>query len=96
MLVQDKSIISLVLLCRCDTCMNWYHFSCLDPPVKKSPKHRGYQWYCEDCERAEEEASGNLALQLEAAGVEEYSESFTMEIVQGGAGVSFDGAVTTL
>lgn len=33
----------------------WYHFGCLDPPVKKSPKQRGYQWYCEECDSDSED-----------------------------------------
>uniref|UniRef100_A0A6A7G0N3 Mucin-5AC-like n=1 Tax=Hirondellea gigas TaxID=1518452 RepID=A0A6A7G0N3_9CRUS len=34
----------------CDECHKAYHFNCLDPPLKKSPKRRGYSWFCEDCE----------------------------------------------
>ncbi|XP_064470964.1 PHD finger protein 14-like [Ornithodoros turicata] len=33
----------------CDACNKGYHFLCLHPPVKKSPKQRGYTWHCEDC-----------------------------------------------
>ncbi|KAF6029922.1 PHF14 [Bugula neritina] len=40
---------------KCDACLNWHHFACLDPPVKKSPKPRGYQWFCDECEVKEEE-----------------------------------------
>ena len=35
---------------RCDECKKCYHFTCLDPPVKKSPKRRGYSWHCADCD----------------------------------------------
>lgn len=35
---------------RCDECRKGYHFTCLDPPVKKSPKRRGYSWHCADCD----------------------------------------------
>ncbi|PVD35624.1 hypothetical protein C0Q70_02587 [Pomacea canaliculata] len=35
---------------RCDECLLSYHFGCLDPPVKKSPKVRGYTWHCEACD----------------------------------------------
>lgn len=35
---------------RCDQCQKWHHFACLDPPAKKSPKPRGYLWYCDACE----------------------------------------------
>nr|CAD7462474.1 unnamed protein product [Timema tahoe] len=34
----------------CDECMKCFHFTCLDPPVKKSPKMRGYSWHCADCD----------------------------------------------
>ncbi|XP_058796321.1 PHD finger protein 14 isoform X2 [Phymastichus coffea] len=34
----------------CDECKRCYHFTCLDPPVKKSPKRRGYSWHCADCD----------------------------------------------
>lgn len=35
---------------KCDECMKNYHFQCLDPPLKKSPKKRGYSWHCADCD----------------------------------------------
>ncbi|KAJ3621506.1 hypothetical protein MTP99_003629 [Tenebrio molitor] len=35
---------------RCDDCQKVYHFACLDPPLKKSPKKRGYSWHCADCD----------------------------------------------
>nr|CAI5850707.1 unnamed protein product [Callosobruchus analis] len=35
---------------KCDECQKYYHFSCLDPPLKKSPKKRGYSWHCADCD----------------------------------------------
>ncbi|CAG5130458.1 unnamed protein product, partial [Candidula unifasciata] len=35
---------------RCDECMLFYHLNCLDPPMKKSPKVRGYAWHCEACD----------------------------------------------
>ncbi|XP_060068807.1 PHD finger protein 14-like [Ylistrum balloti] len=34
----------------CDECKLSYHFGCLDPPAKKSPKQRGYSWHCEACD----------------------------------------------
>ncbi|XP_012283538.1 PHD finger protein 14 isoform X1 [Orussus abietinus] len=37
-------------LVRCDECKKCYHFTCLDPPVKKTPKRRGYSWHCADCD----------------------------------------------
>ncbi|XP_077483322.1 PHD finger protein 14 isoform X2 [Amblyomma americanum] len=33
----------------CDECKKGYHFLCLYPPVRKSPKQRGYTWNCEEC-----------------------------------------------
>ncbi|XP_050728179.1 uncharacterized protein LOC127004474 isoform X3 [Eriocheir sinensis] len=36
----------------CDECNKAYHFNCLEPPLKKSPKRRGYSWFCEDCDSA--------------------------------------------
>ena len=43
--------ISLLFLsfCRCDECHLHYHFLCLDPPVKKSPKNPGFNWTCAQC-----------------------------------------------
>ncbi|XP_060523888.1 PHD finger protein 14 isoform X2 [Cylas formicarius] len=35
---------------KCDECQKLYHFSCLDPPLKKTPKRRGYSWHCADCD----------------------------------------------
>lgn len=34
----------------CDECLKNFHFHCLDPPVKKSPKVRGYSWHCANCD----------------------------------------------
>ncbi|XP_061387311.1 PHD finger protein 14 [Musca vetustissima] len=39
----------------CDECRKHYHFTCLDPPLKKSPKIRGYSWHCADCDPTDEE-----------------------------------------
>ncbi|KAJ8927620.1 hypothetical protein NQ314_019898 [Rhamnusium bicolor] len=38
------------MLVICDECQKNYHFTCLDPPVKKTPKRRGYSWHCADCD----------------------------------------------
>lgn len=46
-------------LVRCDECRLCYHFGCLDPPLKKSPKQTGYGWICQECDTSsskEEEA----------------------------------------
>lgn len=37
-------------LFRCDECKKNFHFHCLDPPVKKTPKRRGYSWHCANCD----------------------------------------------
>ncbi|XP_063755195.1 PHD finger protein 14 isoform X2 [Eleginops maclovinus] len=37
-------------LVRCDQCRLCYHFGCLDPPLKKSPKQTGYGWICQECD----------------------------------------------
>uniref|UniRef100_A0A671S118 PHD finger protein 14 n=1 Tax=Sinocyclocheilus anshuiensis TaxID=1608454 RepID=A0A671S118_9TELE len=34
----------------CDECRLCYHFGCLDPPLKKSPKQTGYGWICQECD----------------------------------------------
>ncbi|XP_046610280.1 PHD finger protein 14 isoform X1 [Neodiprion virginianus] len=43
-------------LVRCDECKKCYHFTCLEPPVKKSPKRRGYSWHCADCDPSASES----------------------------------------
>ncbi|XP_060801799.1 PHD finger protein 14 isoform X3 [Amyelois transitella] len=37
-------------LVRCDECYKRYHFTCLEPPLNKNPKKRGYSWHCADCD----------------------------------------------
>ncbi|XP_037809400.1 PHD finger protein 14 [Lucilia sericata] len=39
----------------CDECRKHYHFTCLDPPLKKTPKIRGYSWHCADCDPTDDE-----------------------------------------
>uniref|UniRef100_A0A4W6CFV9 PHD finger protein 14 n=1 Tax=Lates calcarifer TaxID=8187 RepID=A0A4W6CFV9_LATCA len=46
-------------LVRCDECRLCYHFGCLDPPLKKSPKQTGYGWICQECDTS----SSKLSLQ---------------------------------
>ncbi|RWS11664.1 PHD finger protein 14-like isoform X2 [Dinothrombium tinctorium] len=59
---QTENVRNLV---QCDSCFLFYHFSCLNPPLKKSPKRRGYQWLCDDCgseddsDEIEESQDGN-------------------------------------
>ncbi|CAH0778308.1 unnamed protein product [Bemisia tabaci] len=40
----------------CDECKRCFHFGCLDPPVKKSPKVRGYSWHCANCDPTESDS----------------------------------------
>ncbi|XP_050794550.1 PHD finger protein 14 isoform X2 [Gopherus flavomarginatus] len=58
-------------LVRCDECRLCYHFGCLEPPLKKSPKQTGYGWICQECDSTSSkdsepsnevvsEASGNV------------------------------------
>ncbi|CAH1733453.1 unnamed protein product [Aphis gossypii] len=35
---------------QCDKCSEHYHFCCINPPVKKTPKVFGYSWHCEECD----------------------------------------------
>ncbi|XP_061738613.1 PHD finger protein 14 isoform X4 [Nerophis ophidion] len=42
-------------LVRCDECHLCYHFGCLDPPLKKSPKQTGYAWICQECDASAKE-----------------------------------------
>lgn len=41
----------------CDDCYKRYHFTCLEPPLKKSPKKRGYSWHCADCDPTASESN---------------------------------------
>uniref|UniRef100_A0A7N8YL31 PHD finger protein 14 n=1 Tax=Mastacembelus armatus TaxID=205130 RepID=A0A7N8YL31_9TELE len=45
-------------LVRCDECRLCYHFGCLDPPLKKSPKQTGYGWICQECDTSLSVLSG--------------------------------------
>ncbi|XP_033099268.1 PHD finger protein 14-like [Anneissia japonica] len=49
---QEGNFTNLV---RCDKCKSCYHFGCLTPPLKKSPKQRGYEWFCTDCDSLSED-----------------------------------------
>lgn len=48
---------TLANLVQCDECMKGFHFACLDPPVKKSPKVRGYSWHCANCDPTETDSN---------------------------------------
>jgi len=39
-------------LVSCDNCKLEFHFFCLVPPLKYSPKRRGYSWFCANCDDA--------------------------------------------
>ncbi len=47
-------------LVRCDECRRCFHFWCLQPPVKKSPKVAGYGWQCTDCSPSEVDSDWHL------------------------------------
>ena len=47
-------------LVRCDVCKKCFHFSCLLPPVKKSPKVAGYSWHCNDCDPSDRDSDWHL------------------------------------
>nr|XP_040582724.1 PHD finger protein 14-like [Lepeophtheirus salmonis] len=47
-------------LVRCDECQKCYHFSCLFPPVKKTPKVAGYGWHCNECDPSDVDSDWHL------------------------------------
>ena len=47
-------------LVRCDECRKCYHFDCLVPPVKKSPKVAGWSWHCIDCDPSDVDSDWHL------------------------------------
>jgi len=47
-------------LVRCDECLKCYHFGCLNPPVKKTPKVSGWAWSCSDCAPSDEDKGWHL------------------------------------
>ncbi|XP_051948255.1 PHD finger protein 14-like [Xyrauchen texanus] len=61
-------------LVRCDECLLCYHFGCLDPPLKKSPKQTGYGWICQECDtsssKEEEEVVEEDSMKEETAELE--------------------------
>ncbi|XP_044861201.1 PHD finger protein 14 isoform X5 [Mauremys mutica] len=48
-------------LVRCDECRLCYHFGCLEPPLKKSPKQTGYGWICQECDSTSSKEDENEA-----------------------------------
>lgn len=49
-----------VSLVRCDECKRCYHFGCLIPPLKKSPKVPGYGWHCNECDPSDRDSDWHL------------------------------------
>lgn len=49
-------------LVRCDECRLCYHFGCLDPPLKKSPKQTGYGWICQECDSSSSKVRGKTSV----------------------------------
>uniref|UniRef100_A0A3B4B9D1 PHD-type domain-containing protein n=1 Tax=Periophthalmus magnuspinnatus TaxID=409849 RepID=A0A3B4B9D1_9GOBI len=49
-------------LVRCDQCSLCYHFGCLDPPLKKSPKQTGYGWICQECDTSSSKVSRDVTV----------------------------------
>jgi len=47
-------------LVRCDECARCFHFGCLNPPCKKSPKVHGWSWACSDCAPSDVDKSWHL------------------------------------
>ncbi|KHJ95238.1 PHD-finger [Oesophagostomum dentatum] len=44
------------LMIGCDSCHEFYHIGCLDPPLEKVPKKVNCEWHCADCcENSDEE-----------------------------------------
>ncbi|XP_066440711.1 PHD finger protein 14 isoform X2 [Eleutherodactylus coqui] len=53
-------------LVRCDECKLCYHFGCLDPPLKKSPKQTGYGWICQECDSSSSKEDETEKLETES------------------------------
>lgn len=49
-IIINNQIFYLFYFGRCDKCSKHYHFCCIDPPVKKTPKVVGYLWHCKECD----------------------------------------------
>lgn len=46
------------LLTKCETCKNYYHLACVDPPLLRMPKKSDkYVWQCTECDSSEESES---------------------------------------
>lgn len=49
-----------ISLVRCDECKRCYHFGCLIPPLRKSPKVPGYGWHCNECDPSDRDSDWHL------------------------------------
>jgi len=43
----------------CDKCAQDFHFMCLTPPLKYSPRRRNYAWYCSTCDDSDGQPQKN-------------------------------------
>ncbi|XP_037746533.1 PHD finger protein 14 isoform X1 [Chelonia mydas] len=71
-------------LVRCDECRLCYHFGCLDPPLKKSPKQTGYGWICQECDSTsskDSEPSNEVVSEAPGNVVPSTSRSISEELV---------------
>ncbi|XP_014458683.1 PHD finger protein 14 isoform X2 [Alligator mississippiensis] len=71
-------------LVRCDECRLCYHFGCLDPPLKKSPKQTGYGWICQECDSTsskDSEPSNEVVAEAPGKVVPSTSRSSSEELV---------------
>uniref|UniRef100_A0A8D0LBQ9 PHD finger protein 14 n=1 Tax=Sphenodon punctatus TaxID=8508 RepID=A0A8D0LBQ9_SPHPU len=71
-------------LVRCDECRLCYHFGCLDPPLKKSPKQTGYGWICQECDSAsskDSEPSNEVVSEAQSNVAPSTSRSSSEELV---------------
>lgn len=42
-------------LLACDTCSNFYHVECIEPPITRAPRGR---WFCSDCKDRKDRRTG--------------------------------------
>ncbi|XP_030268825.1 PHD finger protein 14 isoform X2 [Sparus aurata] len=61
-------------LVRCDECRLCYHFGCLDPPLKKSPKQTGYGWICQECDTSSSKEEEELQVEEDDSVKDETAE----------------------
>ncbi|XP_041371790.1 PHD finger protein 14-like isoform X1 [Gigantopelta aegis] len=50
---------------KCDECQLHYHFKCLKPPSKKTPKQPGYSWHCEACDPTDNSDEGGVEMDVD-------------------------------